>query len=217
MRARGRPPHHHRAERELTRISSSLDGQVFRYRGHGPFHLRLLGEYQLLNALTVVDVSFALRERGWDKLTDAAIDQGLSTAQWPGRLELLRRSPDFIVDGAHNPQCADALMASLSSLYGDKKLIFLTGVLRDKDWQQMLRRALPLAKAFVVITPPSARALDENELAGWLNAQGVPAIPAADTDDGVRRALAMADKDDAICSWGSLYFTGEVRHALSAQ
>ncbi len=84
------------------------------------------------------------------------------------------------------------------------RLIFLTGVLRDKDWQQMLRRALPLAKAFVVITPPSARALDENELAGWLNAQGVPvpAIPAADTDDGVRRALAMAGKDDAICSWG---------------
>ena len=148
---------------------------------------------------------------------DAAIDQGLSTAQWPGRLELLRRSPDFIVDGAHNPQCADALMDSLSSLYGDKKLIFLTGVLRDKDWQQMLRRALPLAKAFVVITPPSARALDENELAAWLNAQGVPAIPAADTDDGVRRALAMAGKDDAICSWGSLYFTGEVRHALSEQ
>ena len=135
------------AQSELTRISSSLDGQVFRYRGHGPFHLRLLGEYQLLNALTVVDVSFALRERGWDKLTDAAIDQGLSTAQWPGRLELLRRGPDFIVDGAHNPQCVDALMDSLAALYGDKKLIFLTGVLRDKDWQQMLRRALPLAKA----------------------------------------------------------------------
>ena len=170
-----------------------------------------------MNALTVIDVCFALRERGWDKLTDAAIDQGLSTAQWPGRLELLRRSPDFIVDGAHNPQCADALMDSLSSLYGDKKLIFLTGVLRDKDWQQMLRRALPLAKAFVVITPPSARALDENELAAWLNAQGVPAIPAADTDDGVRRVLAMAGKDDAICSWGSLYFTGEVRRALSEQ
>ena len=53
------------AQSELTRISSSLDGQVFLYRGHGPFHLRLLGEYQLLNALTVVDVSFALRARGW--------------------------------------------------------------------------------------------------------------------------------------------------------
>ena len=180
------------AQEKLERISSSLDGQAFKYRGRGPYHLRLLGEYQLLNALTVIDVCNALRSRGWDKLTDEAIDEGLSHAQWPGRLELLRRGPDFIVDGAHNPQCVDALMDSLAALYGDKKLIFLTGVLRDKDWQQMLRRALPLAKAFVVITPPSARALDENELAGWLNAQGVPAIPAADTDDGVRRALAQA-------------------------
>ena len=203
------------ARQKLERITSSLDGQVFRYRGRGPYHLRLLGEYQLLNALTVIDVCSALRSRGWDKLTDAAIDEGLSIAQWPGRLELLRRRPDFIVDGAHNPQCVDALMDSLVALYGSKKLIFLTGVLRDKDWQQMLRRALPLAKAFVVITPPSARALDENELAAWLTSQGVQAIPAKDTDDGVRRALALADEDDAICSWGSLYFTGEVRRVLT--
>ena len=205
------------AQEKLERISSSLDGQEFKYRGRGPYHLRLLGEYQLLNALTIIDVCNALRSRGWDKLTDEAIDEGLSHAQWPGRLELLRRGPDFIVDGAHNPQCVDVLMDSLAALYGDKKLIFLTGVLRDKDWQQMLRRALPLAKAFVVITPPSARALDENELAAWLNAQGVQAIPAADTDDGVRRALALAGEDDAICSWGSLYFTGEVRRVLTEQ
>ena len=203
------------ARQKLERITSSLDGQVFRYRGRGPYRLRLLGEYQLLNALTVIDVCSALRSRGWDKLTDAAIDTGLSIAQWPGRLELLRRRPDFIVDGAHNPQCVDALMDSLAALYGSKKLIFLTGVLRDKDWQQMLRRALPLAKAFVVITPPSARALDENELAAWLTSQGVQAIPAKDTDDGVRRALALAGEDDAICSWGSLYFTGEVRRVLT--
>ena len=205
------------AQEKLERISSSLDGQEFKYRSRGPYHLRLLGEYQLLNALTVIDVCNALRSRGWDKLTDEAIDEGLSHAQWPGRLELLRRGPDFIVDGAHNPQCVDALMDSLAALYGDKKLIFLTGVLRDKDWQQMLRRALPLAKAFVVITPPSARALDENELAAWLNAQGVQAVPAKDTDDGVRRALALAGEDDAICSWGSLYFTGEVRRVLTEQ
>ena len=205
------------AQEKLERISSSLDGQVFKYRGRGPYHLRLLGEYQLLSALTVIDTCTALRSRGWEKLTDEAIDSGLSAARWPGRLELLRRSPDFIVDGAHNPQCVDALMDSLAALYSGKKLIFLTGVLRDKDWQQMLRRALPLAKAFVVITPPSARALDENELAGWLRAQGIEAIPAAGTDDGVRRALAMAGKDDAICSWGSLYFTGEVRKALTEQ
>lgn len=94
------------AQEKLERISSSLDGQEFKYRGRGPYHLRLLGEYQLLNALTVIDVCNVLRSRGWDKLTDEAIDEGLSHAQWPGRLELLRRGPDFIVDGAHNPSAS---------------------------------------------------------------------------------------------------------------
>ena len=69
------------AQEKLERISSSLDGQAFKYRGRGPYHLRLLGEYQLLNALTVIDVCNALRSRGWDKLTDEAIDEGLSHAQ----------------------------------------------------------------------------------------------------------------------------------------
>ena len=50
-----------------------------------------------------------------------------------------------------------------------------------------------------------------------LNAQGVQAVPAKDTDDGVRRALELAGEDDAICSWGSLYFTGEVRRVLTEQ
>ncbi len=43
------------------------------------------------------------------------------------------------------------------------------------------------------------------------------AVPAKDTDDGVRRALELAGEDDAICSWGSLYFTGEVRRVLTEQ
>lgn len=99
------------AQEKLERISSSLDGQEFKYRGRGPYHLRLLGEYQLLNALTVIDVCNALRSRGWDKLTDEAIDDGFPrpvarTARAPAP------RPDFIVDGAHNPQCVDALMDS---------------------------------------------------------------------------------------------------------
>lgn len=149
------------AQEKLERISSSLDGQEFKYRGRGPYHLRLLGEYQLLNALTVIDVCNALRSRGWDKLTDEAHDEGLSTPSGPDGSSSCAAGRTSSLTARTIPQCVDALMDSLAALYGDKKLIFLTGVLRDKDWQQMLRRALPLAKAFVVITPPSARALDE--------------------------------------------------------
>ena len=197
----------------LERLSSTLDGQVFRYRGKGPYRVALLGEYQLYNALTALDTVDALRGKGW-KITDAALAQGFASVTWPGRLERMRRSPDFLIDGAHNPQCADALMDSLAGLFGDKKLIFLVGVLADKDWRQMLSRALPLAKAFVTVTPPSARALPANTLADYLNGCGVEAHACASLEDAVAQALTLAGSDDAICAWGSLYSVGELRHIL---
>ena len=87
-----------------------LEGQDFRYRGRGPYRLSLLGSYQLSNAITALEVVQALRDAGWT-IPEEAAARGLAAAQWPGRLELARRSPDFIVDGGHNPQCVDALAA----------------------------------------------------------------------------------------------------------
>ena len=201
------------APETLERLSSTLDGQFFRYRGRGPYRIALLGEYQLFNALTALDTVEALREKGW-QITDEALAQGFASVTWPGRLELTRRNPDFLIDGAHNPQCADALMDSLAGLFGEKKLIFLVGVLADKDWHQMLSRALPLAKAFVTVTPPSERALSADALAAYLKGRGAEAHACASLEDAVEIALRLAEPDDAICAWGSLYSVGELRHIL---
>ena len=130
------------------------------------------------------------------------------------RLELVRRRPDLIIDGGHNPQCAQALAASLRGLYGEKKLIFLIGVLADKDWQSMVGEVLPLAKAIVTVRPESERAKDENELAAWVRAQGVPAEAHASIGEALDAALALAGPEDAVCAWGSLYSVGELRHCL---
>ena len=105
-------------------------------------------------------------------------------------------------------------MTSLKGLFGEKKLIFLVGVLADKDWQRMLSSALPLAKAFVTVTPPGSRSLPAGELAAYLDAHGAAAYAAASVEDAGNRALALAKPDDAICSWGSLYSVGEIRHTL---
>ena len=201
------------APETLEKCSSALDGQTFRYRSKGPFRIALLGDYQLSNAITALDTVDALREKGW-QITDEALAQGFASVTWPGRLELARRSPDFLIDGAHNPQCVDALMDSLSGLFGEKKLIFLVGVLADKDWQLMLSYALPLAKTFVTVTPPSARALSADALAAYLSDRGVGAHAAASLEDAVELALRLAEPDDTICSWGSLYSVGELRHIL---
>ncbi len=199
------------APETLEKCSSTLDGQVFRYRGRGPYRVALLGDYQLGNAITALDTVDALREKGWH-ITDEALAQGFASVTWPGRLELARRSPDFLIDGAHNPQCVDALMDSLSGLFGEKKLIFLVGVLADKNWQQMLSRALPLAKAFITVTPSSNRALPADTLAAYLSGLGVEAHAAASLIVAFELALRLAEPDDTICSWGSLYSVGELRH-----
>jgi dihydrofolate synthase/folylpolyglutamate synthase len=79
--------------------------------------------------LTVVE---ALKKRGW-KIPRRAIKTGLATVKWPARLEVLGRAPLFLLDGGHNPQCAEALCASLDTLLGGKKAVFLIGVLADKE------------------------------------------------------------------------------------
>ena len=198
---------------QLTLLSSGLDGQRFTYRGSAPLLLPLLGDYQLRNAMTVLDTVDALRAQGWNISADA-VARGLAAARWPGRLELVHRRPDLIIDGGHNPQCAQALAASLRGLYGEKKLIFLIGVLADKDWQSMVGEVLPLAKAIVTVRPESDRAKDENELAAWVRAQGVPAEAHASIGEALDAALALAGPEDAVCAWGSLYSVGELRHCL---
>ena len=198
---------------QLTLLSSGLDGQHFTYRGSAPLLLPLLGDYQLRNAMTVLDTVDALRAQGRNISADA-VARGLAAARWPGRLELVRRRPDLIIDGGHNPQCAQALAASLRGLYGEKKLIFLIGVLADKDWQSMVGEVLPLAKAIVTVRPESDRAKDENELAAWVRAQGVSAEAHASIGEALDAALALAGPEDAVCAWGSLYSVGELRHCL---
>ncbi len=197
----------------LERLSSGLEGQKFTYKGEGPYSISLLGEYQLENALTVIETVGVLREQGWE-IPERALKEGLAQAVWPGRMELARRRPEVILDGAHNPQCMEALAGSLGKLFPGKKLWFLTGVLADKDYPAMLSSLLPLAKGFVTITPDSPRALPARELADWLIARGARAVPKASVSQGLEEALRLAGTEDAVCICGSLYMIGEARHLL---
>lgn len=194
-------------------LSSGLEGQTFTYRGEGLYHIALLGEHQLQNAAVVLETVNVLRRRGWD-IPEEALVRGLGQARWPGRLELARRGPDVILDGGHNPQCMEALARALGELYPGKKLIFLTGVLADKDWSTMMGELLPLAKEFYTITPDSPRAMPAAELAAYLEGQGAKATPCGSVREGLELALVFLPPEDVVCVTGSLYMIGEARHLL---
>ncbi|KQM11770.1 hypothetical protein AOA80_06350 [Methanomassiliicoccales archaeon RumEn M1] len=171
--------------------------------------------------LTTVEV---LQGRGWD-ISEGAVQEGLSRAVWPGRLELARRSPDVILDGGHNPQCMEALARALRELYPGKKLILLTGVLADKDYPAMMGEILPLAKEFYTITPDSERAMPAAELAAYLESRGVKAAPAgasgrawswpwcfAPGGCGVRHRVAVYDRRGASPAGAVLSLKRKAEH-----
>lgn len=193
-------------------LSSTRNGQQFRYRGK-PFHIGLLGDYQVYNATTAIEIIRALQRRGWS-IPDEALEAGLACAVWPARMELVRRDPDVVLDGGHNPQCMEALSHSLAKLYPGRRIWFLTGVLADKDYPDMFRHILPITHGFVTITPDSSRAMTAQELAEYLRSHGAEATPCGSTREGIETVLRLAGPEDVVCISGSLYMIGEVRHLL---
>lgn len=187
----------------------SLYGQSFTYKGES-YALPLLGAHQLKNAATVLEVVEVLRRRGW-QLAQTDVEHGLYAVHWPGRFELLSEEPCFVVDGGHNPQCAQTVAENLQRYFPDKRRILLLGVLRDKDYVSLTEILDPLADEYICITPASPRALPAEELAAFLSRYNKPVSVCESIRDGVSRALDRADENSVVCAVGSLYSVGEIR------
>ena len=195
----------------LKPLDASLDGQRFTWDGR-EYSLALLGPHQLHNAALALTGIGALRERGWE-IPEEAVRRGLETVVWPARLEVLERAPLFLLDGGHNPQCAEALAQALDALLPGEKFVFLAGVLADKDYPAILARLLPYAREFVCVTPDSPRALPASELAAYLKSLGAEALACETVPAGVAEARARAGAGGVV-AFGSLYLAGAVRTAF---
>lgn len=194
-------------------LSHSLEGQVFDWERFHALRLPLLGEHQLHNAAVALTTARVLQKRGW-KITDAQIREGIESVRWPGRFELMRKDPMFIIDGGHNPQCIEALVKNIRDYLPGRELTVLTGVLGDKDFHCMYRDVTQYAKEFITITPANARALTAEKLADYLRQFGKPVTACDVVADGVRLAIEHAGKDGVVLCYGSLYMIGDIDAAL---
>ena len=133
-----------------------------------------------------------------------------------GRFECAGTHPSIIVDGGHNPQCAQAVAASLAAYFPGKKISFLMGVLADKDFRGIFDPIVPLAERIAAVTPDSPRALPASELCRKLEEDYGFTAAAAYPDAGAALAALgdTAGPEDVICVCGSLYMIGEVRTLL---
>ena len=184
------------------------------------FHTRLLASYQPYNAAVAIEAVEALRRRGWKVEYQPHMTEGIFQVSWPGRFEVVSTGqPTVIVDGGHNPQGAAVLAESLRDVFPDRRITFVMSVLADKDYRAMIAEVLPLANAFVCVTPPNPRKLDAADLAQAIRDQAgdadMPIEVADDFADAMEKARQIAGLG-TICVFGSLYSLSEAKKTLLA-
>ena len=197
----------------LTIEDGDLDAVTFDFDGLNGIRLPLIGSYQPRNAATAITALRVLRSRGWN-IPDSAIRAGLEQVRWPGRFELLRHSPVFLLDGSHNAHGMRATVQSLRDRFPGQKFVFLLSIMADKDVDEMLALLLPLAGQFVTVAAHTPRAMPAETLAEQIRARGGRAEPAPTIEAGVARAVALGGTGP-VCALGTLYFSGDVREAFA--
>ena len=212
----------------------TIDGQVFDYRNRSDLRIQLLGNYQMENAMAVLDIIDCLQRRGWGipedaihqgtsaalirkdaqkpEISEDAIRAGLAQATWPGRFEVLSREPLLIVDGAHNPNGVEALVDTIRAYFPNQKINFVMGVMKDKDYHTMLRLIAPYAARFITELPDAHRALRPEQLKSEIRAYFDGPIETADSvTAAVERAMEIADDSRGTCCTGA----GTVRSEIA--
>jgi dihydrofolate synthase/folylpolyglutamate synthase len=177
----------------------------------------LSGPCQALNASLAVKAFQLLSVPGLSRQElEAAVREGLSSLRWPGRLELLSEAPRVLIDGAHNPDAAEALARTLKEDYlqGGEKLALVIGVMEDKDIEGILRPLLPLAEEIIFTSPetggrsaPPAMLVEHALRLGFQSSASVP------VGEAVRRASASGR---TVLVTGSFYVTGAAKEALGS-
>ena len=199
--------------RDITwkKLTSNMAGQSFEVRGKkGSYQLAipLIGGHQLENAAVAVAALEALAIGAED------MARGLAQVRWPGRLEILRDKPLFLVDGAHNADSARRLREAIEEYLNFDRLILIAGASSDKDIAGMLGELAPISSLIVVTRSRHPRALAPALILDEMERQGVKGELAESVSSAAERALAVAGPDDLICATGSLFVAAEAREYI---
>ena len=202
------------AYKELNISSQDLDGTIFDYKRHKGLKTSLMGNYQPRNAAIVLEIADALKRAGMS-ISDEDIRTGIAGARWRARFEMLSSDPVVIFDGAHNPQGICAAVESIKTYCKEKRVVIVSGVLRDKDYYAIASSLSEVADTVYTITPDNPRALSAEEYAAVIASYNIKAIPCPDIKEAITAGIQQAHMlDTSLFCLGSLYTYGEVVRAI---
>ena len=196
------------------KIRYGLEKQRFDYEGWKNLEISLAGMHQIENAVLALEVVKALEAKGF-VVSEKALRQGLKDTQWLGRFSVIGKKPFFIVDGAHNEDAAKKLAKAIEFYFTNKRIIYIMGILRDKEYEKIIEWTHSYADQILTVTTPNqSRSMTAYELATEV-AKVHPNVTAVDSlEEAVEMAYLLAGKEDVIIAFGSLSFMGRLMNIV---
>lgn len=201
-------------ENRAKRVRYGLERQRFDYDGMKDLEIRLAGQYQICNAVLAIETCRALSAQGYE-ISQEALRQGLSETRWPGRFTVLGRKPLFVADGAHNEDAAKKLAQSIEFYFTNKRIIYIMGILKDKEYEKIIDLTAHYADQILTVAPPgNPRAMGSYELAQEV-AKVHPRVTAVDSlEEAVEISHLLAGREDVILAFGSLSYLGRLMEIM---
>jgi dihydrofolate synthase/folylpolyglutamate synthase len=170
----------------------------------------LPGRFQIRNALAAATTAQLLAERGFP-ISDEAIERGIRSVNWPGRLERFMNRPAVYVDGTHNPAGARELLKFWEENFPGRRILLVYGAMRDKAVDEIAGLLFPRADLVVLTEPRQPRAISAPLLAEMTAHLARNSTIVPDPVAALERAIELAEPEDAVFATGSLYLVGDLR------
>ncbi|MBE5944109.1 MAG: bifunctional folylpolyglutamate synthase/dihydrofolate synthase [Lachnospiraceae bacterium] len=190
-------------EKDISDVKYGLEESSFSYKNH-TYSTCLMGEHQIKNAATAIEVAGCI-----EGVTQEHIRKGLKKTVWMGRMTKVADNPLTFVDGAHNQDAWMYLKDTINKYFTNKRIIYIIGVLKDKEYGKMIDILKDTMSYAVVVTPDTPRGLDKDILVKLLRENGVVADTADNSEEALEKAKSIACDQDVILVSGSLSFIGE--------
>ncbi len=189
-------------EGRAEKVSSSVHGSTFSFNGED-YGISLVGAFQINNALTAITVAETV-----GIFSKESIKQGLRCAFIPARAEVMSQKPLIVLDGAHNPDGAEALLGVISM--STKPRTAVVGMMKDKDADNFLRLALPYFDEVVTVSVESnPRSILADELCSMAEPYCQKVSAFRSYEDAVNFLKNL--KEGSAFIFGSLYLASDIR------
>ena len=170
------------------------------------YKISLLGEHQIYNAITVIEILNMVNTLGF-KISFKNIYKALSNTYFSARMEIISQNPLVIIDGSHNLDGIMSLEHSLKTLFKDKSVLAIMGMLKDKDYIPCVEKISSLCTTILFTDINNPRSASSETLLKYSKCKNSMSF------SSVENALDMVKnfEKDVILVCGSLYLAQDIK------